>query len=654
MTARVLVALPVDGSFSYSVPEKLQDRVRPGLRVMVPFGRRTVTGFVTALEDGPDVHGITLKDIKRVVDKEEVFNDDLVRLSAFVSKMYLCSQGQALSAMVPSGRREVEVSIFGTESEFTPIAKLAPQQEAALKEILSGTGLYYLHGVTGSGKSEVYLRAAEKVISEGRQVIYLVPEITLTHQLQQDVMDRFPGRVAILHSALSPSQRLKEWRRIMHHEVDLVIGARSAVFAPCADLGLIIMDEEHEGSYKSGQTPRYHARQVAQERARMHGVSFIMGSATPSLEAWNMMEKGTVRRISMPLRVAGGSRPRIEVVSLLGVEGCISPRLEDEMRRTLLAGRSIMLFLNRRGYSYYYHCNSCGHVFECPHCSVAMTWHKKSGRLHCHYCGWSEEPSETCPVCGSTDIGVAGHGTEKVEEEVRRLFPSARTARLDTDVASDDRELASRIIDDFRSGRLDILLGTQMVAKGLNFPKLSLVGVINADSTLSVPDFRSQERTYSLLEQVAGRAGRYDGQGLVLIQTHRPDDASIVAVRDNRGAEFYKGEMEVRKLLGYPPFSRMVCLVLRGVDLERVCQGVEDLASVIRRVIDTSGLSSRVRILGVTACVIERRASSWRHQVLLSSDNILLLTALVRKALGLWKEPQGCHLEIDVDPLSLL
>lgn len=651
MFARVLIAVPLEGDFTYSVPEGMDIEV--GRRVIVPFGRRQATGFVIALEEEHRTDYV-VKPVTRLVDRQPTFNSELVELAYFVSRMYLCSPGIALSSMIPSGRRETSSALFESETSFSPIEHIAPQQERALETIRSGCGMYYLYGVTGSGKSEVFLRAAEDVIAGGRQVIYLVPEITLTHQLSQEVMARFRSRVAILHSALTPSQRLKEWLRIMHHEVDLVIGARSAVFAPCASLGLIIMDEEHENSYKSGQTPRYHARQVAQKRCEMNGISFIMGSATPSLEAWSMMERGLVRRIDMRQRVAGGKRPAIEVVSMAGCQKSISARLEDEMRRTLMNDRSVILFLNRRGYSYYYHCLSCGAVVECPHCSVAMTYHKKTGLLHCHYCGYTRQPVDICPSCGSTDLSVAGHGTEKVEEEVSRLFPRARIARLDTDVASCDREAVRQTITDFREGRIDILLGTQMVAKGLNFPRLALVGVVNADSTLSVPDFRGEERTYSLLEQVAGRAGRYDDSGKVIIQTFRPADNAIRAVLENDPETFYRCELDVRRTLGFPPYTRLLSLVIRSGSRAKSEEGAGALAGLIGRIIEASGLAGSCTVVGVTPCLIEKKANSWRWQILLSSQKIALLSALVRRALSMFREPPGSHIEIDVDPLSLM
>ncbi len=579
-----------------------------------------------------------------------MFNDELVDLAYWMSRMYLCAPGEALSVMLPAGRRESESALFAaSDEEFRPIENLHSQQQAAIDRIKEKTGLYYLFGVTGSGKSEVYLRLAEEVVSAGGQVIYLVPEITLTHQLREDVEARFEGKVAILHSALTPSQRLKEWMRIARNEASLIIGARSAIFAPCPNLKLIIMDEEHENSYKSGNTPRYHARQVAQYRASRNKISLVMGSATPSLEAWNMMRKGKVEMIRMPEKVAGGFPARIDIVNMLKESRSISRYLEGEIRETLSRGRGVILFLNRRGYTYYYHCNSCGHVFECPNCSVALTYHKKDRHMRCHYCGYTEEAPDICPECGSTDLSVSGFGTERVEEEVRRLFPSAKIARLDTDVAGGDKEVVRKIIDDFRDGKLDILLGTQMVAKGLNFPTVSLVGVILADSTLSVPDFRAEERTFSLLEQVSGRCGRYRDDGHVVIQTCRVEDAAINAVRDHSLERFYEREMGFRKQLSYPPFSRFVLLVARSKSEEKSRVAAEELASIISK-----ELRSGMTLIGCGPCIIEKKAASYRHQILLSSDNVAALNEIISRALEAYKKPSGVYIEVDVDPLCLL
>lgn len=652
MLASVLLPLPLEGPFTYSIPDGLE--VKPYRRAVVPFARRELTGFVTAVMEDTELP-YEVKPVKRMVDKEDVFTPELVELARWMSHMYLCSAGEALSAMIPSGRRESDNALFSEDGDaFHPIAQLTDEQQNAIDTIRSGRGLYYLYGITGSGKSEVYLRCAEEVIAQGRQVIYLVPEITLTHQLSEDVSHRFHGRVALLHSALTPSQRLKYWQKIIKGEVDLIIGARSAVFAPCRSLGLIIMDEEHESSYKSGNTPRYHARQVAQKRAALNGISMIMGSATPSMEAWQMMDAGRIRKIRLKTRPAGGAEPRIDIINMLKESRSISRYLEKYIRLCLAEKAGVILFLNRRGYTYYYHCNSCGHVIECPNCSVALTYHKKENRMVCHYCGYSEELRDSCPECGSADMSVAGFGTERVEEEVMQLFPSARIARLDTDSASGDPAAVRKVIDDFREGRVDILLGTQMVAKGLNFPRLRLVGVIMADSTLSIPDFRSEERTFSLLKQVAGRCGRYRADGHVIIQTCRTDDAAINAVRDNTTELFYDGELAIRRALDYPPYSRMVSLVARSRKEDAAMDAAASLGETITLILDTLPAEKRPRIIGIQPCLIYRRSSSFRYQILLSAHDISLLDRVVEKALALYKAPSSVYIEVDVDPLYLL
>lgn len=647
-----LVPLPVEGTFTYRYDES-REVVEKGFRVTVPFKNRTVTAYVLSTSEETDVD-YEIRPIRKVVDKEAVFTDELVDLARWMASFYMCTPGQVLSLMIPSGKRESESSIFDSEDSFVPIERLHYQQEEALRTILSGPGLYYLFGVTGSGKSEVYLRAAEEMIRRGKQVIYLVPEITLTHQLAEDVMARFKKRVAILHSALTPSQRLKYWHDIMHHRVDLVIGARSAVFAPCRDLGLIILDEEHENSYKSGSTPRYHARQVAQYRAARCGATMVMGSATPSMEAYLMMKKNLVRRIDMPYRVAGGAEPKVEVVSLLGEKRSISRYLEQGIRDCLKEKRGVILFLNRRGYTYYYHCNSCGYVAECPNCSVALTYHKSLGKMYCHYCGYTEKLGTVCPKCGSTDLSVSGFGTERVEEEVSKLFPSAVVERLDTDSISGDRERAKRVIDGFRKGEIDILLGTQMVAKGLNFPSLKLVGVINADSTLSVPDFRAEERTFALLKQVAGRAGRYQDDGRVIIQTGRSEDEAIKAVMFSRTKEFYEKELDIRRLLDYPPYTRLLALTVRSKSEERAMSSAQELGSIIERITMTIEKEKRPRIIGIQPCIIAKKANSYRYQILISSSSASLLPLLATRALELYKVPRTVYVEVDIDPLSLL
>ena len=537
----VVLSVPFEGEFTYSVPEKMEDEARFGRRVMVPFGKAKKTAFIIKeIYTKPEVE-FEIKDIDRVVDKEEVFNKDLLDTAIWMSNMYLSPVGVNLSSMIPSGRRESESSPFFNISSFSPVEKLTEDQEKALPRIRSfPSDMFYLYGVTGSGKSEVYLRRAEDVIRSGKQVLYMVPEITLSHQVTGEVYQRFNKRVAILHSALTPSQRLKVWREIMNGDVDLVVGARSSVFAPFKNLGLIIMDEEHEGAYKSGQSPRYSARQVAQYRAGKWKAQLIMGSATPSLEAWNLIRTQKIKSVVMRNRIGEAKFPKISIVNMRGEKRNISQKLEEEIRNALKEKKGVILFLNRRGFSYGYECKSCGAIVECPNCSIAMTYHKGRNRLICHTCGFSEPLVKVCPECGSFDISPRGDGTENAEEEARALFPFARIERLDTDITNGDSEKTQEILSAFRDGEIDILLGTQMIAKGLNFPKVSLIGILNADSSLALPDFRAGERTFDLLHQVAGRAGRYRDDGKVIIQTTQPTAPAIQMAATNDLEHFYE------------------------------------------------------------------------------------------------------------------
>ncbi len=654
MYAEVLLALPYEASYTYIVPEKLEKEAVKGVRCAVPFGRRRMTGFIVSVSDEKPDGNYELREIERIIDKEPVFNDELLDIARWMSWMYFSPAGLSLSAMIPSGRRESESSPFSMESSFSPIANLSPGQEYALSVLRSSdNGVFYLFGVTGSGKSEVYLRRAEDMIAKGRQVLYMVPEITLSEQISDEIYARFSGRVAILHSALTPSQRLKAWHQIAAGETDIVIGARSSVFAPFRNLGLIILDEEHETSYKSGNTPRYHARQVAQYRAHRNGVQFVMGSATPSLEAWQMMKEGKIRRIDMPERIGEGHYPRIEVVNILREKRNITKELEAAIRKALSEKRGVILFLNRRGYTYGYACSECGHIITCPNCSVSLTYHKSTGRLVCHTCGFSEPLVTVCPECSSRDLSPHGFGTENIEEEAKALFPHARIARLDTDIAESGKGRTQEILQGFRDGHIDILLGTQMIAKGLNFPLVSLIGVLNADSSLAIPDFRAAERTFDLLHQVAGRAGRYRDDGYVIIQTTQPFAPAVSAAAENDLESFYRRELEERKLSGFPPFSRLVNMTFRGRSEEKVRNAAEELGRLAEK-LEERPYYSDVEVFSPSPCLIERKAQYYRYHILLRASDAALLLKFAHELSASFRVPSSVYLEIDVDPVSLM
>lgn len=642
----VVFNTPVNGSFTY-----LTDNIEctTGFRVTAPFGKRSLTGFVISESYDKPCGNYKIKSITRVIDKKSLFGKDEIDLARWVSSMYFCSLGEALSSMLPGGRRDSRTPVFDTEDPVSAVPReLSDEQLDAVEAIiLSGKRHLYLYGITGSGKTEVFLQSAEKVIKSGGSVIYLVPEISLTHQLTNQVRSRFNDKVAILHSALTPSQRLVEWQRIRTGDAVLIIGARSAIFAPAVKLGLIIIDEEHEGSYKSGRAPRYHARQVAMKRAALGSSRLVMGSATPSVEAYQLMEEGKIQRLNLTKRLSGGAMPDTRIIDMKGSGGPLSRELIEEMKITHAQGKQTILFLNRRGFSYFFHCKSCGWDMECKHCSVSMTYHKNTNRMICHYCGSVHLPVNICPSCNSLDVGYSGFGTELIEAEVKKFFPNLIVERIDSDSVKKKGVLA-KTLKEFHDRKIDILLGTQMVAKGLNFPGVRLVGIILADSGLHLPDFRAGERTFSLIMQVSGRAGRYTPDGLVIIQTYDPENPAISMAAGNKQEAYYRDEIEKRKMLGFPPFSRLFRLVFRGNNEKNVIT----YADKVYRSLEQWNLE-KVELLGPAECPVKKISRNYRYQILIRTNNF----NAVHEAIDHLKKvanASNIYMEIDVDPVSLL
>ena len=657
----IILNLPVNQGFTYSYipPENEKSELLPeiGKRAEIMFGNKKTEGFIiNVLDHIPDncpVEEKKIRPIKRIIDKEPLFNEELIEMARWISHYYLCTLGEAVYSMIPSGRRETSAGGFSFEEELGATHKntLSDEQSIAVENILNqGAAFHYLYGPTGSGKTEVFLSLAEKILEQGKGVIYLVPEIGLTGQVAKSVAERFGNTAAILHSGLTPSQRLGEWHRIMHKEARVVVGARSAIFAPVPDLGLIIIDEEHDGSYKSGNNPRYHARQVAMKRCSNLKIPLVMGSATPSVEAWHGMEKRTIVRHSLTKRLAGGEMPHITCIDLNYYKNdcCISEPLENEIKKTLEQKHQVILFLNRRGFTHFFRCNSCGYEMVCKNCSVPMTYHKNINRLSCHYCGWSTYPPQSCPQCGSMDIGTSGFGTEYIEAETRAKFPNARIIRLDTDALKNKEELLTSL-EDFRQGKYDIMLGTQMVAKGLNFPNLQLVGVILADAGLHMPDFRAGERTFSLITQVAGRAGRYFPDGKVIVQSYSPGREPVYFACRNQIAEYYNYELQQRDMLDFPPYSRLLRLVFRSFNKGLAAASANDAARLLEQ-----NAQRGMEIIGPAECPIEKMNSQWRYQILLKGSSIIPLQTAARKLLFEYSHNQNVYIEYDVDPVSLL
>lgn len=664
---QVVLNLPLNQSFTYSFsqPDEKDSDLFPsiGKRAEIMFGNKKTTGLIIGIsenlpKDCPVEEG-KIKPVKRILDKEPLFTQDLIETAKWLSHYYLCSLGEAVFSMIPSGRRETGLGGFNFEEEISSTKKneLSEEQQKAINEILENgfskeiqNHFHYLYGPTGTGKTEVFLQLTEEVLKKGKSVIYLVPEISLTGQVAQAVTQRFGNTAAILHSGLTPSQKLTQWNRILRKEANIIVGARSAIFAPTPDLGLIIIDEEHDGSYKSGNNPRYHARQVAMHRAKQLNIPLIMGSATPSVEAWHGMTKGAIIAHKLSKRLAGGTMPAISCIDLnmLNVEGCISEPLEKEINDCLNNKHQSILFLNRRGFTHFFKCNSCGYELKCKNCSVQLTYHKNQNRLKCHYCGWSVIPPESCPSCGSLDIGTAGFGTEFIEAETKAKFPNAKVLRLDTDSINNKEELLEKL-EDFKQGKYDILLGTQMVAKGLNFKNLQLVGVILADAGLHMPDFRAGERTFSLITQVAGRAGRYFPDGKVIVQTYSPGREPIFYACKNQIVKFYESELEQREMLDFPPFSRLLRIVFRSATPHLAKETAEEAANILN-----SMQHKGVEILGPSECPLEKINSNYRYQILLKGSSIIPLQAAARSLLFDYTHNQNVYIEYDVDPVSLL
>lgn len=644
--------LPLDKTFTYILPEGLS--CLPGSRVKAPFRGRELLGCVMQVRDKDNKDpGYTVKEIKKVLDEGPILNQELLELAGWMGDMYFCGIGEAISAIMPGAKQEKEIELGGgRESPHPPIESLSPGQKTAKEQVLKkGEGFFYLYGVTGSGKTEVFLQIADALVKEGKGVIYLVPEISLTHQTAEVLRSRFGDSVALLHSGLTASQRLKEWGRIQKGEARVVVGARSAVFAPVRDLGIIIMDEEHESSYKSGRTPRYHARQVAMRRCSQAKGILIMGSATPSAEAFHAMEKGRIEPLYLDRRLVG-RMPEIELINMNGKEGPLSQRLIEEIRSTAEEGRQTILFLNRRGFSYFFHCKSCGWEMACRHCSVALTYHKKAGRMVCHYCGYTTSPVGVCPSCGSLDLGYSGFGTERVEEELRLRFPHLCIDRIDADSVKRRGEVKKKL-EAFREGKTQVLLGTQMVAKGLHFPGVKLVGIVLADTGLHLPDFRAEERTFSLLVQVSGRAGRSLPDGKVLVQTFRPEHEAIAMATEGKMREFYARELAIRGDLGFPPFTRIIRIVFRGKDSERTRKEALSFTERIKKNTGQRGKSA-FRVLGPAECPLGIIASNYRYQVMLTSSSFSQVHRTMKRVLHQYIPQRGVYAEVDVDPISLL
>jgi primosomal protein N' (replication factor Y) len=546
-----------------------------------------------------------------------------------------------------------------------PGLTLSPDQDEARQAMAQairqgGFVPFLLHGVTASGKTEVYLSAAQEALARGRQVLVLLPEIALTHPVALAFRQRFGDRVTLIHSGLSDNARLDQWRRIMLGQVDLVVGARSAVFAPLPRPGLIVVDEEHDPAYKQEGGLPYQARDVALYRGKLAGAAVVLVSATPAVATFYRARAGQYRYLNLARRVTPHPQPQVRLINLKehrdrrGVK-VISPPLAQALTEVLEKGEQALLFLNRRGFTTLYFCLFCGEIFKCTQCSVALTYHLGRGELRCHYCGYAIPLPERCPQCQSTALKRYGIGTERVEAEVRRLFPQARVGRLDRDTAPHSGR-ALGILGEYAAGRLDILVGTQMITKGHDFPGVTLVGVIAGDMSLFFPEYHAGERTFQLLTQVAGRAGRGEAPGQVLIQTYHPDHYVFQMVQSQDYQGFFDQEIEGRRKLGYPPFTRLALVRISGLKESQVAQTAEHLTAALkRRVSRQPSLATHIRILGPAPAGLTRLKNRFRWQLLIKSYGRPPLQETLGLLRQIWTPPPGAKttLTVDIDPVSL-
>jgi primosomal protein N' (replication factor Y) len=659
------VSRDIDKIYHYSIPEKLKDELEVGHQVLVPFGRRREIGYVVGFAEKPEVPKV--KDILGILSDLPLFSRDQVELAKWLADHYYSFFISALRLVMPPGikklesrkskieRRTQEEKILPSTFSAPPSAfkfALTPHQKAAVDAIVEAIDAnkpekFLLYGITGSGKTEIYLQTIAHLLQKGKSAIVMVPEIGLTPQLIQRFRDRFQDHSAVLHSDLTVKQRALEWERIAKGEAGVVLGTRSAVFAPLKKLGLIVMDEEYEITYKQEKSPRYHAREVAFYLSEQQKVPVVMGSATPSIESYYYAEKGEYKKLVLPKRIDDRPLPPVEIVDMRKEkEHILSRQLREELKNTLAKGEQAILFINRRGYFTFVMCRECGYTIECPQCSISLTYHDRERRLRCNRCGYGSEAPLICPRCHSSSIKYFGAGTQRIEKEVAEVFPSARILRYDRDTVS-KRGSHEVFFSAFAEGKADVLIGTQMVTKGLDVAKVTLVGVVSADTALNLPDFRSAEHTFQLLTQVAGRAGRHHLPGKVIIQTYSPEHYAIQAAANHDYEAFYRQEIEHRQELGYPPFSKLISLLVTGPDAKKVLG--------VSRELDRS-LKSKMsqQVLGPAPAAIPKLRNEWRYHLLLKGKTLKEMRAAAAAALEETAVPAEVKIMVDVEPMGML
>ena len=687
-------AVEIDRPFTYKIPIELQEKVKIGQIVKVPFGmgNKTSEGFVLSIKEENEVNiSFRVKKISAIITDEPVIDEDDIKLINFLREKYLCKYIDAFRLLIPVGimkgakSKSKKVIVFKsddlscikkpegyieiinflkensgkyTKSELINVNSISQyklnkliekgllvveeetvfrynnrtynidcekeltfEQKHVLDEYNnSGNNLFLLKGVTGSGKTEVYMRMVEEVLEKNQSAIVLVPEISLTPQMIERFKGRFGRDVALFHSKLSDGERFDEWFRVKEGKAKLVVGARSAIFLPVKNLGLIIIDEEHENTYKSDQNPKYQTKEVAEFLSEQKGCRVVLGSATPTIETYYRALTGDLKLLELNSRVDGKAMPPMKVIDMRnelrsGNISLFSRELFRDMQEKLSKGEQIILFLNRRGFSTFVSCRSCGYVFKCEECDISMTYHR-SGLLVCHYCGKTKRAPQKCPKCDSKYVKFFGAGTERVEEEVKKYFKDARVLRMDVDTTR-GKDSYEKIYNTFKEGKADILIGTQMISKGLDFKNVTLVGILAADMSINIPDYRAAERTFQIITQVAGRAGRGEKQGKVVIQTYTPEHYSLEYAVNYDYEGFYEKEFTVRALMKYPPFGKI--LLINGISKKEdlLKNFMHKISNVIKPLVEKE---VEVDILGPIPCLVAKVKENYRWQIVIKGE----------------------------------
>lgn len=722
MFVQVLVELKakqISKTYTYSVPQKLEQEIQIGKRVKVPFGNQQLEGFILKIEK--DFHeDYTTKDILSITDENPVLNQELLDLGIYLSKKNLCNLIHAYQTMLPTALKakkntnitkkyqkyivwnnrnydennlskagkqiinrmdgeekvlkkelsSISISALNTlikhcilkeieeetyrlkhhTQEIQSKPKLSEEQKQVLKKIeFDNFHPYLLHGVTGSGKTEVYLRLIEHILEQKKEAIILVPEISLTPQLIETFEHRFPDSIAVLHSGLSVGEKYDEWRKIEKKEVSIVIGARSAIFAPFTNLGIIIIDEEHSTTYKQENTPKYHAIDVALWRAKRYKIPVVLGSATPSIESYTRAKTGIYTLCEMKHRV----KNKMPIITLVDMKEeirkgnhILSELLHEKISQTLNKNEQVILLLNRRGYTTINTCKNCGYTHKCPACDIPLIYHKSSNKMQCHYCGYVASNLYKCPECHTEGMQQYGMGTEKLEQYMKTQFPDCNILRMDNDTTM-KKGSHEKMIKDFLNEKYQILIGTQMIAKGLNFPKVTLVGVINGDTTLNIPDFRSAERTFDLLSQVAGRAGRADLKGEVIIQGFHMDHYSVQCAKSHDYIKFYNEEMKIRKILNYSPYYSICLISLKSDSEQKALEEGKKIANFWKR-----KKRNDVIVLGPSFALIPKINHIYQVQVILKYKKLEEIYSGLQELQEIYRN-QKVGLDIDCNPIRL-